>query len=121
MKPLVCATVTGTTMAELRRERDAVVGANMVELRLDSVADPNVAAALADRRRPVIITCRPEWEGGSFKGSEEERLRILDEALTRGADYIDVEWRAEHSKLLARTDGRRIVLSSHDFAGLPGD
>jgi 3-dehydroquinate dehydratase/shikimate dehydrogenase len=121
MKPLVCATVTGTTMAELRRERDAVVGANMVELRLDSVADPDVTAALADRRRPVVITCRPEWEGGSFKGSEEERLRILDEALMRGADYVDVEWRAEHAPLLARTAGRRIVLSSHDFDGVPAD
>ena len=38
-------------MAELRRRRDAaaLAGADLVELRLDSVADPDVAAALAGR------------------------------------------------------------------------
>ena len=66
------------TTAELRRQRDAVADADLVELRLDSVSDPDVAGALAGRRRPVIVTCRPTWEGGGFKGSEEERKRILD-------------------------------------------
>ena len=33
-------------MAELRRQRDLVDGADLVELRLDSVSDPDVAAAL---------------------------------------------------------------------------
>ena len=38
-------------MAELRRRRDAaaLAGADLVELRLDSVADPDVTAALAGR------------------------------------------------------------------------
>ena len=62
-------------MAELRRRRDAaaLAGADLVELRLDSVADPDVAAALAGPDVPVIVTCRPEWEGGAFKDSEAER------------------------------------------------
>ena len=39
------------------------------------------AGALAGRRLPVIVTCRPTWEGGGFTGSEEERRRMLAEAL----------------------------------------
>src|SRR5262252_2467486 len=120
-KPLLCVTVTAETTAELRARRDAVVDADLVELRLDTVRDPAAAAALDGRRRPVIVTCRPTWEGGSFAGSEEERKRILADALALGAEYVDIEWRAGFDDLIAQTGGRRIVLSSHDFSGVPAD
>jgi 3-dehydroquinate dehydratase / shikimate dehydrogenase len=120
-KPLLCVTVTGATTAELRQQRDAVVDCDLIELRLDTARDPSAAGALAGRRRPVIVTCRPEWEGGSFKGSEEERKAILAEALALGAEYVDVEWRARFDDLIAAAGGRRIVLSTHDFRGVPID
>src|SRR5690242_1514332 len=121
MAAKLCVTVTAPTTAELRRRRDRVADADLVELRLDSVADPDVAGALAGRTRPVVITCRPAWEGGQFAGSEEERIRLLADALASGAEYVDVEWRANYSDLLAETGGRRVVLSSHDFQGVPDD
>jgi 3-dehydroquinate dehydratase/shikimate dehydrogenase len=118
----LCATVTGATMADLRARRDAMTGcADLVELRLDSVADPDVAAALADRQRPVIITCRPRWEGGLFDGSEDARRQLLQSALEAGAEYVDVEVRAGFDDLIARRNGRRIVLSLHDFDQVPDD
>src|SRR5262249_27326293 len=121
MRPLLCVTVTAPTTAELRLRRDAVCAGDLVELRLDSVSDPDVAGALADRRRPVIVTCRSAWEGGWFDGSEEERRRLLSEALALGAEYVDVEWRARFDGLIAGAGGRRIVLSMHDFDGVPAD
>ncbi len=121
MRPLVVQTVTAPTTAELRRRRDEVGEADLIELRLDSVSDPSVAGALAGRRRPVIVTCRPTWEGGHFTGPEEERHRLLTEAFTLGAEYVDVEWRAHFDDLLERGAGRRIVLSAHDFETVPGD
>jgi 3-dehydroquinate dehydratase/shikimate dehydrogenase len=120
-KPQLCVTVTAATTAELRKERDAVADADLVELRVDSVSDPSAAGALEGRRRPVILTCRAAWEGGGFKGSEEERKRILAEALALGAEYVDVEWRAHFDDLVASAGGRRIVLSSHDFHSVPID
>lgn len=120
-KALLCATVTAATTADLRRQRDAVTDADLVELRLDTVGDPNAAGALAGRRGPVIVTCRSAAEGGHFKGSEEERKRILSEALSLGAEYVDIEWRARFDDLIAQTGGRNIVLSAHDFEGVPGD
>lgn len=120
-KPLLCVTVTAATTAELRQKRDAVPDADLIELRLDTVSDPSVAGALAGRRRPVIVTCRPAWEGGEFKGSEEERKQILADGLSLGAEYVDVEWRARFDDLISQAGGRRIVLSAHDYLGVPID
>jgi 3-dehydroquinate dehydratase / shikimate dehydrogenase len=119
--PLICVVLTAATTAELRRRRDdASIDADLVELRLDSVSDPDVRGALAGRTRPVIVTCRPVWEGGNFRGSEEERRRILADALDAGAEYVDVEVKAGFGDVVRR--GRqRIVLSMHDFDGVPLD
>src|SRR6188472_2806043 len=122
MRPAkLCVTVTADTMAELRTRRDQVSDADMVELRLDTVKDPSAAAALAGRKRPVIVTCRPKSQGGHFNGSEEERRAILSEALALGAEYVDLEWKGSCADLIERTGGRRIVMSHHDFEGVPAD
>ncbi len=116
----LCETVTATTMAELVAGRDAVSRADLVELRLDGVADPDVGAALAGRTRPVVVTCRPQWEGGRFAGSEDERRALLEQALALGAEFVDVEARAGFDALVAR-DPSRVVVSFHDFDGVPPD
>ena len=120
-KPQLCVTVTAPTTAALREARDRVERADLIELRLDTVSDPDVAGALAGRRRPVVLTCRAAWEGGSFKGSEDERRRILEQAIEQGAEYVDIEWQARFDDLIARTGGRGIVLSTHDFQQMPCD
>ncbi len=107
-------------MAELVAARDAVASADMVELRLDGVADPDVARALEGRRLPAIVTCRPAWEGGRFGGSEEDRRTLIEQALTRGAEYVDVEWAARFDDLIAR-HAPRVIVSMHDFTGSPAD
>jgi 3-dehydroquinate dehydratase / shikimate dehydrogenase len=122
MKPAkLCVTVTADTMAELRTRRDSVADADMVELRLDTVKDPSAAAALAGRKKPVIITCRPKSEGGHFNGSEDERRAILSEALSLGAEYVDLEFTGSCADLMERTGGRRVILSHHNFTGMPAD
>ncbi len=117
----LCVTVTAATMAELRERRDRVSQADLVELRVDSVRDPSAAGALAGRRMPVIFTCRAAWEGGGFKGSEEERKRLLGEAQHLGAEYIDIEMRAGFTDLVSERGGKGIVLSLHDFDVVPAD
>ena len=125
-RSLLCETVTAPTMAALLAARDAAT-ADMVELRLDGVAGLDVDAALRGLTRPVVVTCRPRWEGGRFDGSEVERHGILLRALALGADYVDVEFAAlhgAHAALFAQLVGgapERIVLSAHDFDGVPAD
>ncbi len=120
--PRICVTVGGATMAELRLARDAVLDADLVELRLDAVRDPDPEKALAGRRVPAIVTCRPRWEGGWFDGCEDDRLALLRRAWEAGAEYVDVEHAAPFAPaFLATTQGRRLVLSMHDFEGMPRD
>ena len=103
-------------MDELRRARDAAAHADLVEVRLDGVDHPDVTGALEGRRRPVVVTCRPTWEGGQFDGSEEERRRLLAEAVTAGAEFVDVEFRAACAADLVRLRrGRGIIVSAHTF------
>lgn len=118
--PALCVTVTGATTAELRAARDQAAGADLVEVRLDHAERPDVAGVLQGRRTPVLVTCRAAWEGGRFTGSEAERQRLLEDAIALGAEFVDVEASAPFAgDLVARTGGRGIVLSFHDFDG-PG-
>src|SRR5687768_12837527 len=121
-EPQVCITVTGATMDELRRNRDAAEGADLVEMRLDWTDRPDALAALEGRRRPVILTCRPAWEGGRFSGDEETRRHILEQAIAGGAEFVDLEARASFAQDLIRTRrGRGIVLSCHLYGPMPDD
>lgn len=118
--PLLCATVAASSLDDLRRLRDeAGRRADLVELRLDALRQPEVEGALAGRACRVIITCRPRWEGGGFDGPEEVRRRLLRRAVELGADFVDVEWRADAGSWLAAREGRGVVLSRHDFDGTP--
>jgi 3-dehydroquinate dehydratase/shikimate dehydrogenase len=119
----ICEVVAARTMEALRAGRDAASDADIVELRLDTVDRPDVAGALQGRRRPVIVTCRAAWEGGHFKGSEEERQRILRQALDAGAELVDIEHRAIGVERWLRPEDRaaRVVCSLHDFEGMPRD
>src|SRR5688572_28739913 len=107
-------------MAELRAARDATRRVDTVELRLDGIAGIDIAEALAGRKTPVVVTCRAQWEGGRFDGSEEEREAILARALDLGAEFVDVEWRAGFTDLITSAP-ERVVVSSHDFNGVPAD
>lgn len=121
-EPKLCVTVAGPTMEDLRRNRDAAVDADLVELRLDLVDRADVAGALLGRRTPVIVTCRARWEGGAFTGTEEERRKVLESAAALGAEYVDVEAAADFAGDFVRARaGRGVVLSSHVFGEPPAD
>lgn len=117
---LICETVTGADMAELRGNRDAATRADLVELRLDGVRGLDVAGALDGRSKPVVVTCRPSWDGGRFTGAEETRLGLLAEAVARGAEYVDVELLADWQRV-PRGERTGLVLSFHDWKGVPAD
>jgi 3-dehydroquinate dehydratase/shikimate dehydrogenase len=118
---LVCESVRAATLAGLVRARDEANLADLVEIRLDSVADPDPAGVLAGRRAPVVVTCRPRWEGGGFDGDEPTRERLLEGALRAGAEFVDVEWRAPWRPGFLTRWADRVVLSFHDFTGTPPD
>jgi 3-dehydroquinate dehydratase/shikimate dehydrogenase len=119
-QPLIVQTVTATSMADLRARRDAVVHADIVELRLDGVTDLDPVGALVGSTRPTIVTCRPVWEGGRWDGDEAGRRRVMAGAVQAGADYVDIERRAGWVPDLRGTR-TRLIVSDHDFIAVSSD
>jgi 3-dehydroquinate dehydratase / shikimate dehydrogenase len=118
-KAQIVEVVTGPSMAQLVADRDRATG-DVVELRLDLVDAPDVQGALEGRKKPVIVTCRAAWEGGGFAGSEEDRIDLLAEAVAYGAEFVDIEARADRRRLPTLGD-TRLIVSFHDFSGFPDD
>ena len=118
--PKVVASVTSRDDA---REA-ALLGADLVEIRVDLVEeDPRalVESVYRDVDCPLIVTIRPEFEGGKFAGSERERVRLF-KAMAPYAEYIDVELRSKNvEQLVATTQGTEAmpIVSYHDFERTP--
>jgi len=121
MPQLAVALAAPDTAAALAAMHDAAGRADLVELRLDLMAEFDLPAMLADRPLPVIVTCRPPREGGRWQGSEAERLAVLRQAAALGADYVDLEWDAAHELASLDRSHTRVILSRHDFAAMPAD
>jgi 3-dehydroquinate dehydratase I len=113
-------------VASSRAEAEEAVrlGADLIEVRVDLVDDDPVSLVKSlyhDLDAPLIITIRPEFEGGRFHGGDDERLRLFKE-LAPYAGYIDVELRAKKAddivSVVKGTDALSIV-SYHDFENTP--
>jgi 3-dehydroquinate dehydratase/shikimate dehydrogenase len=108
---------------EINARRAAVVpDADLVELRLDAL-DPapspaEIPALLAGLGLPTIATCRSHDEGGGWRGSEDERLAILQACLEAGADYVDIELDAGACSRIVAEHPTRCVVSRH-WEGTP--
>jgi adenylyltransferase/sulfurtransferase len=100
--------------------------ADVVELRVDGIERLRLGGLERLRGlgseigKPLLLTCRSAREGGSFAGSESERLAILEGAAALGFDYVDVEIDALSAPLPARA-ATKLVLSHHDFESIPED
>jgi 3-dehydroquinate dehydratase/shikimate dehydrogenase len=53
--------------------------ADLIELRVDYMENPNLPILLEKRQRPFIITNRRKEEGGRYRGDEKMRLARLRE------------------------------------------
>lgn len=98
-----------------------------MELRLDFIPSMELNAdrelpLLLDACRaldvPCIVTYRPHWEGGQFRGSEARRLAALKYAASLGAPFVDVELKAAALFFGGAgdiADACHVILSSHDY------
>ena len=96
-------------------------GAELVELRLDYIAnrEVNLKRLIKDRPSPVIITCRRESDGGKWTNNEQERIVLLRSAIAEGVEYIDLEEDVAGS--IPRFGDTKRIVSLHDFEKTPDD
>jgi 3-dehydroquinate dehydratase type I len=92
--------------------------ADLIELRMDYLREPELEPLLKVGEKPFVVTNRRKEEGGRYRGDEKKRLEIVRQALQLGVAYVDVEMKSKRSSLLElikNRRGTRLVLSFHDF------
>jgi 3-dehydroquinate dehydratase-1 len=99
----------------------AASGADMIERRLDLSTEPiqTIKAIREATEKPIIATNRLQAEGGRFLGSERERIELLVQA-SEYADLVDIELQAELREDFISQVSRPVIVSYHDFQGMPG-
>ena len=122
----ICLSINGTSVDDVFRViQQYGHDADLVEIRLDLLKTPEVTAFFDATTLPLLFTNRPEWEGGAWRGSEEERVALLFQAIKAGAAYVDIEHRASEESFqqiidaTAETDCLTIT-SWHNFTDTPG-
>src|SRR5579859_602989 len=99
--------------------------ADCVELRLDLFEEPFDLPTLMRERGDlaVVATLRPPEQGGKSARPPRERLNVLLAAADLGADYVDLEYDVATPEALAavRAAGAQVIVSRHDFDGMPGE
>lgn len=116
--PVVEATVPRARSKYLRAARRGL----WTEVRLDYLEQPDLSRLFRRRPGPVVATNRLAAEGGRWRGTEEERRRLLEEALPFQMDCLDVELAADRHwrrDLWDRRGATKLILSWHDFSGTP--
>jgi len=103
-------------------------GATIIELRIDLLEPEErsiekVKEFLTSLNMSVIITNRRREEGGSFMGTEDERIEILRSIMaTEMVDAVDIEFLADGRDEIieeAKKHHIPVILSFHDFSGMP--
>jgi len=121
----ICVAISGTTSADiLALAHSASAQADVLEIRLDSMAEPAIAPFVGVLPTPLLFTNRAAGEGGNFSGTEQERINILQQAIEAGAAFVDIELKT-YSGLRdalvqqARDQGTQTIVSWHNFTNTP--
>ncbi|MEJ2033668.1 MAG: type I 3-dehydroquinate dehydratase [Deltaproteobacteria bacterium] len=121
----ICVSIAAPSVAEaMRAARKAEPQADVIEIRLDGLAAPDIPAFIEGLHKPLLFTNRPAWEGGSWTGDEQSRIELLLRSLAAGASYVDIELGTDpdlQQQVLAtaREYGSRVIISWHDFKATP--
>lgn len=127
---MICIPVVAETRKKALQAIKRSAGlADLLEMRMDMLADGNVkelirAARSASPSVKVLVTNRAK--GPFSDGDEEKRIKVLLDAVSLGADYVDVELEAApvlREKIEAAIDRNNnrtaMIVSHHDFHKTP--
>ena len=118
----ICVSLTEETTAGVVERMQELSGiADLFEVRADLVLDLDLLTILRAKTRPIMLTCRAESEGGRLADDDPRRRMTLLEAVKRGFDYVDVEYRSAFTDVMVEKAGRGLIVSYHDLKGTPED
>ena len=118
----ICGIVFAQDEKDALREIDAAIdlGADLVELRLDSILDADLSRLVKYRGIPKIVT---DLAG---KRSDEERVQSLRKAISLHPTYVDINLDFQLGSLvreelisLAKSHQVKVICSFHDYEKTP--
>jgi 3-dehydroquinate dehydratase type I len=124
---VICIPVVATTNEDaVNHMKRCFPLADIVELRIDFIKQVDMKGLLAHQRNRIMVTNRKKEEGGKFTGEERERIALLNDAVTLGAGFVDIELRTSDdlreilSDTITHHEGRsQLIISHHIFDGTP--
>jgi 3-dehydroquinate dehydratase-1/3-dehydroquinate dehydratase/shikimate dehydrogenase len=127
---LVCVAIAadaeaGDPQAEvLAAARQAEPAADVIEIRLDSIPQPEITPFVKEISRPLLFTNRAQWEGGLYQGDEGARTGLLLDAINAGAAYVDIEMMTAfdlRQEVIDRAAEQQtqVIVSWHNFDETP--
>lgn len=119
---MICVSIGRTRHSAFVEEHRnlAARGAQLIELRVDWLRNsPNLAQLITNRPTPVIVTCRRKEDRGRWLGTEEDRQKLLREAIIAGVEYVDLEM--DIARSIRRYGKTKRIVSYHNFDETPRD
>ena len=116
----VCVSICEKDLSALQSASGAAAEwAEIVELRLDCLGTvAGISPLLSNLPRPLILTFRSSEQGGRNHLTRDDRLAFWNSQ----APQSDVWWDLEADLVQDLSpDWTRVIVSHHDFSGVPGD
>jgi 3-dehydroquinate dehydratase/shikimate dehydrogenase len=128
--PRICVALGFSSASQLTQaaEREYKDGNTLLEFRLDLVADPESGIQVIREFRKkysateILATCRHRSNHGSFNGTIEQQIRILDAAAHAGSTALDLEIESAErapSDLHTLRESAALIVSYHNFERTP--
>src|SRR5688500_1828871 len=121
----ICVSVCGETVADVISKMNSAAGlADVIEIRFDCLHPAQIEPLidkLVDDDRKLLITFRPEQQGGRRGLTRAERIAFWDlisTRLARNEPLIDLELDAD---LPINNATHRVIVSAHYFKERPDD
>ena len=90
---MICISVTPESRQLAKVDiYNAANQSDIVEVCLDRLhKEPDVKDMLEGSKKPILVSCRQQEEGGKFEGTEDERMALLRQAILAGPAYIELD------------------------------
>lgn len=121
----ICIPIKEKTVSKvLKILSEASERADLAEVWLDGIKEPDHKKIFSDAPLPLVACCKRRQEKGSFTGSYEAQAEILINAIKYGAKYVDIPLfmpEKLNKKIVqsAHKAGVKVIISHHDFEKTP--
>lgn len=112
--PKLCVSLMPKSLDQLKKWLPQCGEADLVEIRLDYLPNLNLKSLRAMTDKLLIATLRSPQEGGFWEGEVSKAVKVYQQAIKVGMDYLDVELSLAGLVLpKLKQSSAKVILSHH--------